>query len=157
MSFRLSRQLYLVIFIVLVVIGLFALISRRRDTGRVAVANGKCAAHTCGAKDPVSDPKYNVKEIVEQSILLEDHLAIKAKFCIDCITKHFLAIDGYACEALTLAGNKVDQYPMLKELPEFYSGLYETWRSNKKDERVIADVLTKLREKRKQLMAIYLQ
>ena len=58
-----------------------------------------CDSRTCGATDPVSDPAYNMREVAKQSILLEEHLTIDAKFCVDCVTKHFLHIIGLANEA----------------------------------------------------------
>ena len=38
-----------------------------------------CPLTTCGSLDPVSDPVYNMGEIAKNSLLLEDHIAIKAK------------------------------------------------------------------------------
>lgn len=116
----------------------------------------KCEQHTCGAIDPVSAPEYNMKEVIQQSILLEDHLSNERKFCIDCITKHFLALIAYCNEALTLAGNKVDEFPFMSECPSMYEKMYQTWSHNKKDKEVRLDILTELREVRKKLMASYL-
>ena len=118
-------------------------------------ASQKCGAHTCGAKDAVSDPAYNVRQVVENSILLEDHLTDKNKLCNDCICKHFLAIHGYATEALTLAGQRVRDYPHLTALPGFYDNLYQKWRKDKNNERVRLEIDTELRAMRKQLMVAY--
>lgn len=38
----------------------------------------KCTT-TCDALDPVSDPRYNMQQIIKQSILLEEHLTNKIK------------------------------------------------------------------------------
>ena len=118
--------------------------------------NNKCDKHTCGAADPVSDPAYNMMEIVKQSILLEDHLADDRKYCRDCVCKHMMALEGYSEEALTLAGNKIDNYPHMKECPAFYQHMYQKWSKNKENEAVRKDVLTELREMRKKLMSAYL-
>lgn len=118
--------------------------------------DGKCDHHTCGAIDPVSDPDYNMKEVIQQSILLEDHMSNERKYCVDCITKHFLALIGYCNEALTLAGNEVDKYPFMTECPSTYENMYAKWSKHKHDTKVRLDVLTELREVRKRLMASYL-
>ena len=52
------------------------------------VDGGKCTT-TCDSLDPVSDPRYNMQQIIKQSILLEEHLTNKNKRCRDCITKTF--------------------------------------------------------------------
>jgi hypothetical protein len=50
----------------------------------------------------ISDPRYNVREIVKQMILLEQHLLEKDKYCPDCISKHLLTIEALAEEAQCL-------------------------------------------------------
>jgi len=50
----------------------------------------------------ISDPRFNVREIVKQMILLEQHLLETAKYCPDCITKHLLTIEALAEEAQCL-------------------------------------------------------
>lgn len=51
---------------------------------------------------PVMDPKFNLREICKQCILLEDHLSHNEKRCFDCCVKHFLTIEALAEEAITL-------------------------------------------------------
>lgn len=51
---------------------------------------------------PVMDPRFNLREICKQCVLLEDHLTHDEKRCTDCCTKHFLALEALAEEALTL-------------------------------------------------------
>lgn len=46
--------------------------------------------------------EFNVREIVKQLLLLEDHLATKSKVCGDCITKHLLTIEALGEEAVQL-------------------------------------------------------
>jgi hypothetical protein len=53
-------------------------------------------------KMDLMDPKHNFREIAKQLILLEDHMAHKSKRCIDCITKHYLMVEGLLEEAITL-------------------------------------------------------
>lgn len=53
-------------------------------------------------KMDLMDPKHNLREIAKQLILLEDHMAHKNKRCVDCITKHYLMVEGLLEEAITL-------------------------------------------------------
>ena len=119
---------------------------------------GSCDA-TCGALDPVSDPKYNMQQIIKQSILLEEHLTNKNKRCRDCITKHFLHIIGLAEEAQMLATNKIDKYPLINESVVLYNELFKVWIKNYnavgKDESYILYCTDKLRDHRKQLIVVY--
>ena len=78
-----------------------------------------CTKSTCDSIDPVSNPVYNMHQIVKQSILLEEHLANKSKRCRDCITKHFSHIIGLAEEAVMLACENAKNYPYMLELPDF--------------------------------------
>lgn len=50
----------------------------------------------------LTDPRFNIREIVKQMLLLEDHLAHPNKKCNDCILKHFMTIEAYAEEAASL-------------------------------------------------------
>ena len=118
----------------------------------------KCTT-TCDALDPVSDPRYNMQQIIKQSILLEEHLTNKNKRCRDCITKHFLHIIGLAEEAQMLATNKIDKYPLINESVILYNNLFKLWIKNKnlngKDESYVLYCTDKLRDHRKQLIVIY--
>ena len=119
---------------------------------------GSCSA-TCDSIDPVSDPRYNMQQIIKQSILLEEHLTNKNKRCRDCITKHFLHIIGLAEEAQMLATNKIDKYPLINESVVLYNDLFKLWIKNKnlngKDESYVLYCTDKLRDHRKQLIVIY--
>lgn len=119
--------------------------------------NHKCDMHLCKGMDPVSDPKYNMQQIVKQSILLEEHLANKHKRCRDCITKHFLHIIGLAEEAQMLATNKIEKYPLINECVELYNRLFKRWLQNYNTdiENNVLFCCDELRNMRKQLIAIY--
>lgn len=54
---------------------------------------------------PLSSPFHNIREVCKQMTLLEDHLNQNAKRCPDCIGKHFLSIEAYLDEAISLASN----------------------------------------------------
>lgn len=132
--------------------------SRQSTSAPQTKRNDQCTKQTCGALDPVSDPSYNMKNIIKQSILLEEHIAEENKYCKDCIVKHFLHIIGLSEEALWLACNKVDNYPYLEESVKFYNATFELWLANIDSIPTRREVLNKLRDQRKKLvMAYYLQ
>lgn len=110
---------------------------------------GPSQAHACGALDPVMDPRYNMQQIVKQSILLEEHINNERKRCTDCITKHFLHIIGLAEEAVSLD----PATPCYKEVPGVYSAIFEAWRADNADPAVPQQ----LRAHRKRLMVDYFQ
>jgi hypothetical protein len=121
-------------------------------------AGDKCTT-TCDALDPVSDPRYNMQQIIKQSILLEEHLTNKNKRCRDCITKHFLHIIGLAEEAEMLATNQIEKYPLIKESVVLYNELFKIWIKNKNlnnnNDDYILYCTDKLRNHRKQLIVLY--
>ena len=118
----------------------------------------KCTT-TCDALDPVSDPRYNMQQIIKQSILLEEHLTNKNKRCRDCITKHFLHIIGLAEEAEMLATNNINKYPLINESVILFNELFKIWIKNKhlnnNSEDYILYCTDKLRNHRKQLIVLY--
>ena len=115
--------------------------------------NGEsCTKSGCDSIDPVSDPKYNMHQIIKQSILLEEHLSNKNKRCRDCITKHFSHIIGLAEEAVMLACSDVTSYPHMSECPDFYNKLFKKWLN---DTSTSLEVCGELRVMRKKLIAIY--
>jgi hypothetical protein len=116
---------------------------------------GSCDIKSCGALDPVSDPSYNMQQIVKQSILLEEHITNKNKRCRDCITKHFLHIIGLAEEAQMLAANRCSKYPLINESVEIYNNLFKDWLKVKDDKTQVLNVSDELRIHRKKLIAIY--
>lgn len=117
--------------------------------------NGTCNPNSCGAIDPVNDPDYNMRNIVKQSILLEEHIAEKNKYCLGCIVKHFLHIIGLAEEAVWLAGKDIEKYPMLKDAVAFYQQWFDKWHKNKQNEEIKKTVLSALRENRRKMVELY--
>lgn len=66
---------------------------------------------------PVMDPRFNLREVAKQMLLLEDHLAQPRRRCEDCIRKHFALIEAFAEEAVNL--DTEDRYgAFLAELQE---------------------------------------
>jgi hypothetical protein len=133
-------------------------ISRSGSSGASKAGGDKCTT-TCDALDPVSDPRYNMQQIIKQSILLEEHLTNKNKRCRDCITKHFLHIIGLAEEAEMLATNQIEKYPLIKESVVLYNELFKIWIKNKNlnnnNDDYILYCTDKLRNHRKQLIVLY--
>jgi hypothetical protein len=95
---------------------------------------------------PVMDPRFNLREICKQCVLLEDHLTHADKRCTDCCTKHFLTIEALAEEALTLDKDQLLQEDV-KGLPRKIRELEMMWMQNPSK---CAEISQKLREIRKQ-------
>lgn len=109
---------------------------------------GTCTTGGCDKLLPVLDPKFNMREICKQSILLEDHLFQEEKRCYDCICKHFLMIEGLAEEAITL--DKELKYPELNDLPKKIRTIEKLFLENKDKNHTQA--AQSLREIRKNYM-----
>ena len=82
---------------------------------------------------PIMNPIFNLREIVKQIVLLEEHLNIGAsKACFDCIQKHFLAIEAYAEEMLALSNtNKLESQNLPAEIRQLQRDWYKEKKSNK--------------------------
>lgn len=74
--------------------------------------------HKCPRKImPVLDPAFNIREVVKNILLLEDHLMDPDRRCRDCIMKHSMIIEGFLEEAITI--DKKQKYiKLLKPLPK---------------------------------------
>lgn len=127
------------------------------NSKKASNVHSQCSTHSCGANgiDPVSDPAYNMKEIIKQSILLEEHLVQPKKRCRDCISKHFIHINGLHEEALWLANENSNKYPFLIETTGFYSEQFYEWLNSYDDESTIMHIAGKLRDMRKKLVSKY--
>ena len=99
---------------------------------------------------PVMDPRFNMREMCKQSVLLEDHLFQKEKRCHDCIIKHFLTIEGLAEEAITL--DKEHKYPELNDIPPKVRKIAKQYIDNSKDPKQPSIIAQELRELRKNMM-----
>lgn len=120
------------------------------------VVNGTCSKHSCGESiDPVNDPDYNMRNVVKQSILLEEHLAEKNKYCKGCICKHFNHIIGLLEEGVWLAEKNVGKYPYLADSPSYYQQAFDKWLANKDDDTTRLEVLSLVRERRRKLIDAY--
>ncbi len=115
----------------------------------------QCDKHKCGAIDDVNNPAYNMQNVVKQSILLEEHLAEKNKYCEGCLVKHFNHIIGLCTEGVWLAENNINKYPFLEESPNFYQKIFDKWLANRSDNTIRLEILSLLRERRRQLIDVY--
>lgn len=105
---------------------------------------------------PVMRPAQNMREIVKQMILLEDHLFQQCKRCPDCIRKHFLTIEGLAEECGTLCG--IENAAVAKDAGELAGAirvLHHAWEAGIGRCEVARTVATRIRQLRKPLMAGY--
>jgi hypothetical protein len=103
------------------------------------------------------DPAYNCKSIIKQTILLEEHLAVPQKRCMQCAKKHILHCIGLAEEGVMLATNRCSDFPLLKESVGFYNEVLNQYLTNPNDEKNIQDILDQLRNHRKLLVEIYIK
>jgi hypothetical protein len=98
------------------------------DSGDESCDTVKCSSGSCGSGSeslhPVMDPRFNMREVAKQALLLEDHLNNTNKRCFDCIRKHFLITDGLLEEAVSLEKNVGDRAK--------YRSLYLRWVSLEK-------------------------
>ena len=101
---------------------------------------------------PVMRPQHNMRELIKQLVLLEDHLVQREHRCKDCIRKHFLCSEGLAQEALTLA--RPGPASLMLGLPPRLRVLHHAWETNHDDAHT-RSIAARLRRMRKQLMPAY--
>ena len=144
----------LILSIVLVVI-VFLFPGKKTMPASVHVTTASCSAATCGAIDPVNDPDYNVREVIKNTILLEQHLSDANKYCKTCITKHFLLSIGLLEEAVWMAGENSPNLKDYTDSVDKYQSLFKYWHVNMDDTKTRLHVLGELREWRRQSMVQY--
>jgi hypothetical protein len=109
-------------------------------------------------KEALLDPGHNLKEVAEQLILLEDHLAHPRRRCRDCITKHYLTIEAFLREAITL--DKEQKYfdeieDLLNTIKPAMIQLLQKIEKGKPTNKEYLDTCQILRENRKKIMIKY--
>lgn len=121
-----------------------------------SLGNGGCGAN--GEIASLMDPKFNLREVAKQLILLEDHLFQTEKRCLDCISKHSMTIEGYLQEAITL-DKKQEHTQEINELLTKIVPLTETMVQQMKDGSATpssyADCAQQLRALRKPICQKY--
>ena len=128
---------------------------RPKDTPTASCAMSPSKKSTCGALDPVNDPAYNVKETIKNTILIEQHLAEKRKYCKECLVKHFLLSIGLLEEAIWMAAQQPGNYPKLENSASFYQTLFDKWRANMDLDSTRIEVLQALRTWRQEMIRLY--
>jgi hypothetical protein len=100
------------------------------------------------------NPNQNMRDILKQVALLEDHLFHESKRCPDCIRKHFLTIEGLAEECGTLCAKR-DRALSARagDIASTVRVLHHAWERSRGSPAVSLRVADKLRVLRKSLMA----
>lgn len=103
---------------------------------------------------PIMRPSFNLREVIKELSLLEDHLINSAKRCHDCINKHFLKTEGLLeeCKSLCAADNP-DAQRESAEGARTVRVLHHAWAARPFDPAVAETVAASLRQLRKRLMA----
>jgi hypothetical protein len=111
----------------------------------------KMINHKCPRKImPVLNPTFNIREVVKNILLLEDHLLDPDRRCYDCIMKHSMIIEGFLEEAVTI--DKKQKYiKLLKPLPKKMRNIQAMIVIGREK---YADIAKELRKIRKPLMKI---
>jgi hypothetical protein len=105
---------------------------------------------------PVHLAAFNIREIVKQMLLLEDHLYHADKRCAECIAKHFLTIEALSEEGVTLDGTDEGRR-VLKALAPYARHLHARYVRVAGLDAHVTSVALNLRSVRKFLMAEALQ
>lgn len=106
---------------------------------------------------PVMRPTFNIREIIKQNLLLEDHLFCPKKRCRDCVNKHFLTIEALAEEAVTLECRQAHKKcpPEVRRFADDIRILHHAWSQKPKNPALCLEVAKILRQMRKELMKLY--
>ena len=130
---------------------------RNRSTTRKKrpdALNKKGIAPTHRKLLPVLRPAQNMRDIIKQMILLEDHLFQTQKRCKDCIRKHFLTIEGLAEECVTLCKPQ-NILPEARKIAETARVFHHSWEAHPDDPRVAENLAGQIRKVRKSLMRTF--
>lgn len=159
------KNVFIVVVLLAILFALFVVafvLNHRNDVRRnfVLGENKGAAGHQCGLScnklDPLMDPVYNIRQVIENTLLIESHLVNERQYCSDCLSKHFLLCTGLLSEAVWLAGSSCNVYPHLTEDVVFYNEIFNYWLDNRDNKTVRLEVAEKLRQKRKQLVQDYI-
>ena len=111
----------------------------------------KVVNHKCPRKImPVLNPCFNIREVVKNMLLINDHLLDPDRRCYDCLLKHSLLIEGFLEEAMTL--DKKQKYTkILKNYPKEMRKIQKLLIGGRKN---YYDISIKINKLRKPLMKI---
>jgi hypothetical protein len=125
--------------------------SECNSSANIYSANNHSILHDTNPQDksllPVFSPLFNMRETCKHICLLEDHLVHPRKRCNDCITKHFLTIEGFLEEGIALDKNCM-HHKTLKEALERVKTCVKMYnKKEKRDHCAIAQILRQTRKK----------
>lgn len=118
-------------------------------------ATCSASSHSCAAIDPVNDPAYNMKETIKNTLLIEQHLAEKNKYCKECLVKHFLISIALLEEAEWMACKDCNKYPMLIDSKVFFKKIFKEWHAKMDDDATRLEALAQIREWRQKCVRLY--
>lgn len=121
----------------------------RHAIRRLAAQRFKAACGEGGERLSLLHPRFNLREVAKQLILLEDHLHHPYKFCPDCIRKHLLTVEGLAEEATTL-----DTSGVYRDLAEGLAEQARRWQESFEDGRPPEEIAQNIRQVRKNLVEL---
>jgi len=96
---------------------------------------------------PLMDPLFNLREIVKELTLLEDHINQPSKQCLDCINKHLMKCEALSEEAISLDGD--NQYRFLTKVPQVIRGWHKAVLDN---DTMPTNLSSQMRKFRKMIM-----
>lgn len=103
---------------------------------------------------PVHLAAFNLREVIKNMLLLEDHLFHPKKRCVECISKHFLLIEGLAEEAVTLQAEDRTVPKAMKMLAEHIRKVHAEYLSRHHLDSTNIAVAANIRTVRKYLMRV---
>lgn len=96
----------------------------------------------------LTDPSFNLREIVKHLTLLEDHLSHPYKMCMDCVRKHLITVEAFAEEATAM-----DTTGETAKTSDLMAECARVWMEQVVDaKRPVADIAQEIRGVRKALM-----
>jgi len=116
---------------------------------RRAALQFKNACGTSPSQLALTHPRFNMREIAKQLVLLEDHCLHLHKHCPDCIRKHLLTIEALAEEAVSL-----DTGGLYHGVASALAHSARTWMSEFQDGRSLNLIGQEVRRTRKPLVPL---
>lgn len=95
--------------------------------------------------EPLNKPEFNIRQVLKEMVLLEQHLAVPSMRCDDCIKKHLITIEALTDEAYTL-GPSVSTEKVLTEIRRLVVSLSHKYTSEQSDLREIGQYIRSIRK-----------